>query len=70
MVVPTTIRTTNNITFTVEVASREQSMHMQIITEINGTGIELSVNKSFNTIKGLVYVYGYNWINLRHLREV
>ena len=57
---PTTIRTTNNTTFTVEVASREQSMHMQRIKDINGISTEISVNKSFNTIKGLVYVYGYN----------
>ena len=35
-------------------------MQMQRITEINGISTEMSANKSFNTIKGLVYVYGYN----------
>ena len=35
-------------------------MHMQRIKDINGISMEISVNKSFNTIKGLVYVYGYN----------
>ena len=57
---PRTIRTSNNNTFTVEVANREQSLNMQAIANINGISIEVAVNKSLNTIKILVYIYGYN----------
>ena len=60
---PTTIRTTNNTTFTAEVASRKQSIYMQRIPDINCIIIEISINKSFNTIKGLVCVFGYNLSN-------
>ena len=60
---PKTIRTTNKTTFTVEIASREQSTAMQAVSKINGIPVEISVNTALNGNKGLVYIYGYNMVD-------
>ena len=60
---PKTIRTTSNTTFTAVVHNKEQSDNMKTINNINGIKTEIKVNKTYNTIKGLIYVYGYNMSN-------
>ena len=45
---PKTIRTTNKTTFTAEIASREQSTTMQLVSNINGIPVEGSVNTALN----------------------
>ena len=60
---PKTIATTNNTTFTIEIATREESIAMQAVKKINGIDVEVTVNTALNINKGLVYIYGYNRID-------
>ena len=60
---PKTIRTTNKTTFTVEIATKEESITMQTVSNINGINVEVTVNTALNINKGLVYIYGYNMVD-------
>ena len=64
-----TIRTTSNTTFRIEVNNSEQSNAMQTITNINGIQTKISVNTILQTTEGLIYVYGYNMVDFKTLRE-
>ena len=55
---PKAIRTTNKTTFTVEIASREQSTEIQSVSNIHGIPVQVSVYTALNVNKGLVYIYG------------
>ena len=58
-----TIRTSSKTTFTVEVASKEQSTAMQEVKDINGISVKVGVNTALNVNKGVLYIYGYNMVD-------
>ena len=57
---PRTIRTLNNTTFVVEVASSEQSAALSRLTEVNGIEVKVEENSNLSVNKGIIYTNEHN----------
>ena len=66
---PKTIRTTKKTTFTGEIATKEESIAMQAVSNINGIDVEVTVNTALGINKGFVYIYGYNMVEFKSFKE-
>ena len=66
---PRTIRTLNNTTFVVEVASREQAVALSKLTEVNGIEVKVEENSNLSVNKGIIYINEYNMRDFNMFKE-